>query len=169
MINIFIAGKGCESAGLTVCRAFSNYGRVIYDCRDVITEYSDGAPEIFISCREKPPELCSASAAVLLTSHGEAPQIGEKALIIAPDTAGIENALTYGFSKECAVTLSSFSGDSAAVSIQNPFETIFGEQIYPCDIAVDITCGKNSEPYQLLAACTLLIACGLEKGGRIKV
>lgn len=65
------------------------------------------------------------------------------------------SSVTCGLSEKDTVTFSSFTDNSAVVSLQRELLNMFGTPIFPCDITVKFS--SPPDRFSLLAACTALL------------
>lgn len=68
--------------------------------------------------------------------------------------------ITCGTSSKDTISLASIDGVSAVVSLQRKIKNLYGEVIEPMDIKIQLN--TKTDVYHTLAACTVLLLCGIE-------
>lgn len=173
MVNIFLLGEDCSGTGLKICRALSNYGGVIHITDSTFTFHSTGKLCFSVSHWKNLPKIYSPNSLVFLKSADDAEKVrvieNSGVIIVSPEIPLGSNCVTYGFSDKCSISLSSTRTPCPSVSIQHPFTCADGTQAEIREITVETDGDIWESSYELLEVCAVAAACGLCKGGTMRL
>ncbi|MBP0990082.1 MAG: hypothetical protein J5874_02760 [Oscillospiraceae bacterium] len=166
MINIFLLGPlGDKRISNTVRKILLPYFSVAFDSFGGVV-FPD-SPEIqLINCGHISTIFDKKSILILkesFSSRNKLGNIGSTTAIIPEENSfalsavktKTSNFITCGLSSSAALGFSSFTSESAVISLQSKLTNIFGNHVFPCDISVKYS--NPPERFSLLAACAALL------------